>query len=130
MPRNLQVDFDISKENYVIFASDITDKDTEIALKEMEVSYKKLQGNYKGEQETSFIVNRNDYPLCQILTRNQKSILQLGSIESNGMRPAKLKFKGGSSLVLGFMEHVTKEEAEKSDSYTYDPSTETYFIAR
>lgn len=130
MPRNLSADFDISNENYVIFSSDEDDQTTIEFLKRFNVDFKKLHGKYNGEEETSFIVNKTQYPLCCMMTVNQESILELSRIQNNGMRAAGLRFRDQSYIPLGYLEHVTQKEALQAEAYTYDQSTETYFIAR
>ena len=112
---------------YVIFASDINDNDTELFMKESEVPFKRLYGQYKGIGETSFIINKDNLPLVRSLTRKQESILLLSKMQDNGTRKAILEFNNGILENLGDMREVTREMALKSDGFTRDGNT--YFVA-
>ena len=131
MPRVFETQApNIDNENYIIFASDLPESDTEKYLQALEVNYKKLQGKYKGQEEISYIVNKQVFPLVRVLTVQQESVLLLSMVQNNGMRAAGLVYKDGSYQALGYMEHVTKLDAENADGYTYDATTKTYYVAR
>lgn len=124
------IDNTLDNEQYIIFASDESDEYTEKHLKDCRIDYKKLVGRYKGEDETSYIINKREHPMIEPLIENQESILELSKIQSNGFRLAGLSLKHSVHVLLGSFTPVTKEEAEKQDAYTYDPSTDVYYIAK
>lgn len=114
------------KESYIIFASDLDQAET---IKQLgTIPHKVLQGMYKGVKETSYIVNLNERIEKLGLIDNQESILLLGMINENGNRDALLVMNGSEDVDLGEFVHADMDQVKASDGYTYDPSTETYYV--
>ena len=87
-----------------------------------------LVGCYKGQDERSYIIDAVDNSLDDILTfakqYNQESILYL-----DNQRLATLIFDKDNSVSLGKFKGVSESNATSRDAYTYNPSTNTYYIA-
>lgn len=124
------IDNTLDNEQYIIFASDESDEHTIDHLNACRISFKQLQGRYKGEDETSFIINKREHPLIEPLIENQESILELSKVQANGLRMAGLSFKHGLHTMLGNFIPVSESEAKNNDAYTYDPNTEIYYITK
>lgn len=92
------------------------------------IGFKSLKGCYNGQTEDSFIVALTDYPKVTPWTDGEDSVLVLGSCDARDRRPARLMFNDGSSHHLGLFHSCSREEALKRQSWTYDPTQNTYFI--
>ncbi len=130
MTRNLNNDFNISEERYVIFASDESASYTREFLDKCGIGYKVLQGRYKGEDETSYIINKHNEYMIAPLIEQQESVLELTSIGKSGNRRALLKLHTGQIIPLGEFVHASVAEAQSAEAYTFDPATQTYYVAR
>ncbi|MCK5603799.1 hypothetical protein KAR91_18065 [Candidatus Pacearchaeota archaeon] len=118
-------------ERYIIFASDESPPITISYLQACNIQFKQVVGYDAGISEPSFIVNRKNFYKCLLLVENQKLVLELSQTTKNGSRIARLCFTDTyTCVVLGYFEQVTQEEAEKGESYTFDPTTGAYFIAK
>jgi hypothetical protein len=107
----------------------IRTKEIESALKNAYLDYKKVIGSYKGIKENSFVVLDTDKTrqvvkdLCEVY--NQQSFM---GIDSN--RQAYLVYmSSGRTEELGRFKAVSESEALKSEAWTYDPTTKTYYKA-
>ena len=122
-------------QQYTIFAADVYDQMARDYMRQAGVSFKELRGVYTmqstGERvdETSFIINTKDLGKVSFLIEGQESILELGRARWDNTRSAALLFTNGSFLDLGLFHSVSEEYAKSQDNYTYDPSTDTYFVA-
>ena len=87
-----------------------------------------LVGCYKGEDERSYIIDAVENNLDEILDfakqYNQESILHL-----DNQRLATLIFDRDNSVSLGRFKSVSESNATSRDAYTYNPVSNTYYIA-
>ncbi len=129
---------DIRNEYYAIFASDMDDLKTSEIFTEHYIPFKRLLGKYNGKEETSYIANLKDMEHIASLSviDNQESILFL-SPEFKFGRKAKLIYKNNMSasptdftFVDTYFRDTDEFTAKSQDSYTYDPSTNTYYIVK
>lgn len=95
-----------------------------------EISFKNLIGCYNGTMEYSFIVKADDFIHVEPWTANQESVLWLGHCDARDRRPAKLIYQTGYEESLGLMQSCRRETALAQQSWTFDPSTNYYFICR
>ena len=122
-------------QQYTIFAADVFDQMARDYMHQAGVSFKELRGVYtmqsNGERvdETSFIINTKDLGKVSFLIRDQEFILELGRERWDNTRSAALIFTNGGFKDLGVFRSVSEEYAKIQDNYTYDPSTDTYFVA-
>ena len=105
---------------YAIFASDLSQEQTETRLRRLGIGFKTLRGAYKGVPEVSYITSLTNMFAMIPLIENQESVLLLSRMQDNGERNASLLFKDGKEKKLGMFMEVTKEKAEQSESYTED----------
>ena len=87
---------------------------------------KALQGVYKGTSELAYLVEVNDnMDAIQAIAskHNQDCILYL-----DNQRNAYLVYPDNSQEHIGVFKSASKQLAEKQDSYTYNPETNTYYI--
>lgn len=121
--------------NYIIFsvyrkgAQQITNEnihyDVKYSLKINEIPFKELKGVYKGEEEQSLITQYSFKLLSTILKKyKQQSVLLLSNYK-HGLYEATLVYKKKKEN-LGYFRQVSKEIAEKQDSYTTDG--DNYYI--
>lgn len=92
---------------------------------------KPVIGCYKGELENSYVIPVNPVSLGSVLALareyNQESILSLDSTRNAYLIPAQTI---NDEEYLGQFVSVPAIVAKQQDSYTYDPSTDTYYIVR
>jgi hypothetical protein len=124
------LDREHENERYIIFASDETGEYTEKFLHKCGIGFKVLSGRYKGEDETSYIINKKNEHLIQPLVEQQESVLELTETNKKGARHAVLKMTNGTIAMLGDFIAVPQGEAESAEAYTFDPITNQYFIAK
>jgi len=94
-------------------------------LSQLDISHKVLNGRYQGIDEKSILVKMDQLDTVQALCKqfNQESYLHLDKD-----RVASLRFTEGRIEKIGNLEAVSKTKALKSDAYTFDPMSNTYFI--
>ena len=108
------------------------------SLKDSKIPFKVVEGRYTNEKgntmsELSFYVDsiledtKNIEEKVKTLCsqHNQESYLSLSSD-----RKVDLKFSNGKCIKLGTLVSVNKEVAQLADAFTFDPSTESYFIVK
>ena len=87
-----------------------------------------LDGCYKGEVERSYILEVGSVGLFGILAfakeYNQESILYL-----DNQRLATLVYSMDNMVSLGLFKGVSEDHAKSKDAYTFNPITNTYYIA-
>jgi hypothetical protein len=87
-----------------------------------------LDGCYKGEVERSYILEVGSKSLQDILAfskeYNQESILYL-----DNQRLATLIYSMDNMTSLGLFKGVSEAHAKSKDAYTFNPITNTYYIA-
>lgn len=91
------------------------------------LNVKRLMGCYKGKQEQSFLIAREDFPQVEDWTRDEDSILVLGRADARNQCPATLVYANGRQEKLGLFRSVSRDIALSSESWTFDPMTQTYF---
>lgn len=117
-------------EDYVIFC--VGQEPTRIAAFKSWASgrfgFKSLVGCYKGQMEQSFIVNAKHLPEIEAWIVEEESILYLGS-NPRGARIATLKYLDGREEPLGyFVALIGRDYALARESWTYDPTTDEYYV--
>lgn len=121
-----------TNHDYIIFSVDqnkLVDFDS--YLDSLDIGHKKLIGHYKGQTETSYIINSvdMDQPGMVEWFKDQESVLELGPKDKLSRRVATLVFiQSGDRLSLGRLQSVTRREAEANGDWTYDPTTDEYYI--
>lgn len=122
---------------YTIFAidSEHTKADFLTYLGNNGIGVKVLLGSYKGLVEDAYIINSRHVAFILGFIKGQESVLELGPQRNFGggllLRPAQLTYRDNRPIVdLGYFQEVGKEFAGKSDSWTYDPSTGKYWVAK
>lgn len=94
------------------------------------IGFKSLKGCYKGQTEDSFIIAADNLERVRPWIKDQESILWLYPMVSAGRVPASLIYQDGKEVKLGDLVVVGYKEALKAASWTYDPSTNTYYICK
>lgn len=130
MVRSIQKDFNIAAQDYIIFASDFDKAKTEKFLQTHGIGYKHVLGNYKGVNEDSYVINSLDVYKVKTITRLQESVIYLSEMRDNEMREAYLIYKKSDPVYLGYFEPVKPAEALAAESYMFNPTNQTFFIAR
>jgi len=87
-----------------------------------------LIGCYRGVTEMSFVIGTADYEEVAPWTRTEESVLFLGRVYRNGVRPARLVFADGRAEDLGHFVTCSRETALSCYSWTYDPVADEHFI--
>lgn len=124
---------DSSKNTYMIFSVGNTiakDNVFKEYCKSENIGYKQLTGCYMGVEETAFIVNTKHRFSVFDFTKDEESVLVLGPLVA-GAREATLVYMqlGRPDKSLGMFRQCSKEYAKKQAAWTYDPTTDTYFVA-
>lgn len=122
------------------------------------IGFKELVGSYKGQVAASFIVKASDLKTIASTgwLGREESILYLdpcyapASMKPHNKRPACLLYGYGKATLfedlalmhqlgervdgqiveLGDWQQVSKDEAFKHDGWTFDPSNNTYWVAK
>ena len=126
----------VANEAFVIFESDMPEPKTRAVLSNSNVPFKVLVGQYKGIESTAYIVNLKDGAATGDLTYHQESVLVLEPVSENGLRKATLQYNPNSNSgipeqieYIGYFKPVDEAYAKTKDSYTYDPTTNQYYVA-
>lgn len=102
-----------------------------LQLEQHNVDYKEVTGVYKGVREVSFLVDVThlDIVVDIVKEHNQESILLLDKIGAHGLRKAMLYYPDSDDYDnIGWYRSRSAGLATKHDSYTYDASTDTYYV--
>lgn len=92
------------------------------------ISYKEVEGVYKGARENSYIASE-DY--LSVILPILKQFNQECYLFSDQFRETwYVNCNTGEETYLGQLQAVSKQEAEKCDSYTFNPEDNTYWIAK
>ena len=124
---------DSSKADFIVFCVG-NDYIVENAFKAWathnNIGYKCLIGSYKGLKENAFIVNAKHINDVRQWFEDEESILLLGPL-IKGKRKATLVYMDGitSKVELGDFNYTSKDYALKQDAWTFDPSTNSYYVA-
>jgi hypothetical protein len=96
------------------------------------IAYKEVVGCYKGIEETAFITSMDDAAdyLPDYFVEDQESVLSLGPL-IKGARSATLHFMDPDvePVSVGLFRHASEKYARKQDAWTFDPSTNSYYVA-
>lgn len=99
------------------------------AMKEADVPIKPLLGMYKGASEISFIANMTDLETIKPWMNKEESILVIGRSDHRDKPTCTLEFLDtGEQEDLGNLLWVSRAEAMKRDSWTFDPIYGSYYI--
>ena len=117
--------------NHIIFSGSNT---TQLAVKldALNISYKKIFGCYHGQKEISFVTRAKH--LINILeieeVKTEESILLLGEYDARDRRKASLIFLHSQEKPepIGWFRSTSKEVAVIKDNFSFDPSTDQYYI--
>ena len=131
-------------QRHIIFASPLEPWAVEQYLHAWGIGHKRVNGVYKGTAEDAWVVNADYFRKLVIggILRDEESVLVLSTFDSRDRRDAELWFLRGpgelsmtDSIVcsvekLGKFGSVTEAEAKSQESYTFDPETGTYYLAK
>lgn len=92
------------------------------------LSIKQLSGCYKGQREISFIASEDTFQRLKHWVQEEESVLVLNRPNRLGHRPATLVY-GAREQSVGYLRAASRSEALLRDSWTYDPLSQSYFIA-
>lgn len=108
------------------------DQETEILKEFTDYNIKPLHGSYKGQIERSYMIKTSRERALEVATKhNQESILELGEMHPILGRKAQLVYiSSNETQDLGHLRGVSKEEAEKSEAWTYDCTSGQYYLAK
>ena len=119
-------------ETYVIFAALNHPRALARALDKWDIGHKKVHGCYKGEVEDALIINVKWFDAIRHALQGEESVLILGPAGRGGIRPATLSYLNQRIMPenLGYFVETTREDAHSRDAYTFDPTTNLYYICR
>lgn len=118
----------------LIFASDNPVHETMNFLSQNGIFFQVLLGSYKNELETSYLVSAGalQHIIDAGLVSNQESVLVLDEMTADKDRPAKIVYfaEGTPDDTIGKLTMVPKEEALASESWTFNPAVNRYFVVK
>lgn len=127
----------VGGKSCAIASSDIAVNLTEEKLRQCNVNFKRVINHWEGKTETSWIISWSDLLREDIrdeldgLFNGQECIIHLGPCDARDRRPAtQLSKKLMDIRYLGLFQAVTIEEAQDNGNFTYDASSNTWFIAK
>lgn len=92
---------------------------------------KALMGKYNGANEYSFIAQMHHYREISPWLNDEESILHIHSFNSSAEPKATLLFlKEGRQVELGRMVPVSRDEAMRHDSWTFDTQFRNYYVCK
>lgn len=101
------------------------------AMAHQQVWVKALMGKYKGAPEYSFIAQMKSYHTISAWLNEEESILHIHSFNSSAEPKATLLYlKEGREEQLGRMVPVSRDEAIKYDSWTFDTQFRNYYVCK
>lgn len=129
---------------HIIFASPLEPWAVEQFLIAWGIGHKRVNGVYKGTEEDAWVVNADHFNklIAGGILAGEESVLVLNTFDSRDRRDAELWFLQGpgklsmhDSIIatvekLGKFGSVTEQEAKQNESYTFDPETGTYYLAK
>ena len=90
------------------------------------LAYKEVEGHFNGYKEVSFIITGTNG--IEFARQAMKVYGQLCILISDCTGRCELEFRDGTFQALGRMIEITKEEALNKQNYTYDKTTNKYWI--
>jgi len=87
-----------------------------------------LSGRYAGDYEYSILIQ--GFENRAMVERMCQEFNQECYLESHNDRASFLVFPDGTRKSIGTLKAVSKEEAEASDSYSYNPTIDQHFMAK
>ncbi len=84
-------------------------------------------GKYEGRIDHCFIALQTDYSRIKSFLHKEESVLLLDRYDINGILRARLVYCDGREEEKGTFQLISKDEANLSSSWTFDPLTENYF---
>lgn len=95
------------------------------------ITAKPLLGRYKGNSEFSFISCFSSFSMIAPWLNQEESILCIHSFDARDRPKATLRYlENGKQYDLGRLMPVPRELALREDAYTFDPTSNSYFICR
>jgi hypothetical protein len=91
------------------------------------VKIKALVGKYEGRIDHCFIALQKDYSWIKSFLHKEESVLLLDRYDMNGTPRARLVYFDGHEEEKGTFQLISKDEANQSSSWTFDPLTGNYF---
>lgn len=120
---------------FSVFQNSVSKKQNEInhnevlkAIQDKGISAMELQGRYNGSNELSILVSGFEHRA--LVEHTCKAFNQESYLESHNDRATFLIYKDGRRESIGTLTPVSKEEAESSIGYSYNPLVDQYFIAK
>lgn len=123
------------RESIIIFSGELADlspEQNDIRTEELEatleangIPFKTVIGQYKGNAESSFVVPAS---YREQIVRLAKAFRQECILESSSNRDTfSTCLSTGRTEYLGVLKSVSRAEAKRNDSFTYDPHTNVYW---
>jgi hypothetical protein len=91
------------------------------------IKIKALVGKYEGRIDHCFIALQTDYSRIKSFLHKEESVLLLDRYDLNGTPRARLVYYDGREEEKGMFQSISKEEANQSLSWTFDPINGNYF---
>jgi hypothetical protein len=91
------------------------------------VKIKALVGKYEGRIDHCFIAPQTDYSRIKSFLHKEESVLLLDRYDINGTPRARLVYYDGREEEKGKFQSISKDEANQSWSWTFDPINGNYF---
>jgi hypothetical protein len=91
------------------------------------VKIKALVGKYEGRIDHCFIALQTDYSRIKSFLHTEESVLLLDRYHINGTPRARLVYYDGREEEKGTFQSITKDEANQTSSWTFDPINGNYF---
>jgi hypothetical protein len=91
------------------------------------VKIKALVGKYEGRIDYCFIALQTDYSRIKSFLHKEESVLLLDRYDINGTPHARLVYYDGREEEKGTFQSISKDEANQSLSWTFDPINGNYF---
>jgi hypothetical protein len=127
---NMFPEEDINHEQFVIFETHLTETETREELVRMMIPFKVVEGKYKGKVSPAFVVNHRHFARLGYLVVTQESVLILSEVLNGGLRVAEIvDVSSGEAREIGFFNPSTEVYAKSRENYTYDFTSNQYFVA-
>ena len=131
LPSDKLIIFSVYRQGWSSWNNKLNYKAVKGYLDALNIWYKEVKGCYNGIKELSFVIKAKHRKLAEVnaILFGQKTILLLSDNKAHGLRKAALYYLFTKTRIdIGYFRSRIKKEALKHDNYTYDPSTDTYYI--
>lgn len=120
--------FSVFQKGNSLTANEYTHKAVLAALKSEGLPVLELRGKYEGAEELSILIE--GFQHRDTVERIAKTFNQECYLESHNDRATFLVYPDGTTKNIGTLTPVSKQEAEESGSYSYNPVVDQHFITR